>query len=323
MLSASRARGALRPVLGRSSALQQQVRHCGLVATLQRRKTQPFDRCETGVIGTACERLHHRGPDGSGQLLGRWGSDGSQWALGHTRLAIVAPDETSANQPFSLGTTPSCVADVSMVANGEIYAHKAIFDTLVAEHGYPFDARRSGSDCEVIAHAYRALGSVGALRALESAGMFAFVLIDHRADAADGALVAARDPTGIKPLYYGVDETGTPVGDPLLARLLKPPNLAPSWLRRVRASRPPPLAADGRLPSMHSVRVGAQGAGGRGARPGAHPRVPVTPAKFNLPAPARCTVFESVPAPSARLTLTLTLTLALALALALTPCPIP
>ena len=49
------------------------------------------------------------------------------------------------------------------------------------------------------------------LRALESAGMFAFVLIDHRPDAPDGALVAARDPTGIKPLYYGVDETGAPV----------------------------------------------------------------------------------------------------------------
>ena len=252
MLSASRARGALRPVLGRSSALQQQVRHCGLVATLQRRKTQPFDRCETGVIGTACERLHHRGPDGSGQLLGHWrgsdGSDGSEWALGHTRLAIVAPNETSANQPFSLGTTPSCVADVSMVANGEVYAHKAIFDTLVAEHGYPADARRSGSDCEVIAHAYRALGSAGALRALESAGMFAFVLIDHRADAADGALVAARDPTGIKPLYYGVDETGAPVGDPRLTCLLRPPNLAPLCGSDASAPRAHCLTADGRLP---------------------------------------------------------------------------
>ena len=60
----------------------------------------------------------------------------------------------------------------------------------------------SASDCEVIAHAYGVLG-VDVVKELD--GMFAFVLFEHASTTKDSRPVAfaARDPTGIKPLYMG------------------------------------------------------------------------------------------------------------------------
>jgi asparagine synthase (glutamine-hydrolysing) len=121
-------------------------------------------------------RLEHRGPDDQGevQFAGGW--------LGHRRLSIV--DVDGGRQPLS-----SADGDRWLVANGEIYNHREVRRTL-DDDGYS-----TQSDNEV---ALRLLERRGpdALGQLE--GMYA--LLSATADG--GSFVAARDPVGIKPLYW-------------------------------------------------------------------------------------------------------------------------
>src|SRR5690606_19737427 len=81
-----------------------------------------------------------------------------------------------------------------LVFNGEIYNHRDIRRDLEAR-GELF---RSGSDTEVLLRGHAVLGEEVLLARLR--GMFAFVLWDQ----GRRRLVAARDPLGIKPLYYGM-----------------------------------------------------------------------------------------------------------------------
>ena len=121
------------------------------------------------------ERLNHRGPDehGSVSLDGAW--------LGHTRLSIV--DVDGGRQPLM-----SERGDLFLVGNGEVYNHADVRATL---RGASF---RTSSDNEVALH----LLERGGVRALaELNGMFAFVAAGD-----PGRFVAARDPVGIKPLYW-------------------------------------------------------------------------------------------------------------------------
>ena len=125
-----------------------------------------------------------RGPDGAGE----WLSSNGRMALGHRRLAII---DLSSN-----GAQPMASADGLHVVsfNGEIYNFEAIRDRLAAK-GHRF---RSRSDTEILLHLYAEKGT-GFLTELR--GMFAFALYDaHR-----GTLLLARDPYGIKPLYYADD----------------------------------------------------------------------------------------------------------------------
>lgn len=120
-------------------------------------------------------RLHHRGPDG-------WGSRqvGPTW-LGHSRLSIVDLDG---------GRQPLVDAEDSsrwVVANGEIYNH----DAVRARLGGAF---ATDSDSEVILRVVDRLGVDGIH---EMRGMFAFCVAGE-----DGELVLARDPLGVKPLYW-------------------------------------------------------------------------------------------------------------------------
>lgn len=162
-------------------------RWCGLVATLEGSRTT------TAVMERACDRIVHRGPDGRGLKKGKMSND-VEWAIGHTRLAIVAPNEKAAAQPFELDD------HVDFAANGEIYAHHELWNQLV-EEGYEGELK-GHSDCEVIGHLYKHCGPEETMRRLESAGMFAFVLINK------DSVFAARDPVGIKPLYYGTSKEG-------------------------------------------------------------------------------------------------------------------
>lgn len=171
-------------------------RKCGIFASFSP-TTQDEKRTSEEVVRRMCFRIRHRGPDGTGMATGPWGQ-GGRFALGHTRLAIVAPEERAADQPFR-------VEDMSMVANGEIYNHKDLYDRLRKEHNWD-GTPTSHSDCEVIAHAYKVLGAEQMVKSLD--GMFGFVLIDSTKN----TFVAGRDPTGIKPLYYALAADGQIVG---------------------------------------------------------------------------------------------------------------
>lgn len=128
--------------------------------------------------------LAPRGPDGEG----RWRSAEGRVLLGHTRLAILDLSPSAA-QPMADPETGNVLC-----FNGEIYNFRELRRELEAA-GHTF---RSESDSEVLLGAYRAWGfqGFGKLR-----GMYAFLFWD----APRRRLIAARDPFGIKPLYFSDD----------------------------------------------------------------------------------------------------------------------
>jgi len=113
-----------------------------------------------------------------------------QVGLAHRRLAIIDTSPTGA-QPMSTSDGGLCI-----VYNGEIYNYRELRKELQYK-GYPFITQ---SDTEVLLHLYREYGHemVHQLR-----GMYAFALWD----AGKRGLFLARDPFGIKPLYYSDDGT--------------------------------------------------------------------------------------------------------------------
>lgn len=130
------------------------------------------------------EAMQSRGPDGAGL----WVAADGRLALAHRRLSII--DLSPA------GAQPMATADEALrvVFNGEIYNYRELRRDLEGR-GYRF---RSDSDTEVLLHLYREHGPemVARLR-----GMYAFALWDETAR----RCLLARDPFGIKPLYYADD----------------------------------------------------------------------------------------------------------------------
>lgn len=110
--------------------------------------------------------------------------------LGFHRLAIMGLHEEGM-QPFSLNGN-------LLVCNGEIYGFRPMRELLAAK-GYAF---RSDSDCEILLPLYEQYG-------LAMFGMldaeYALILYDKRR----GGFIAARDPIGIRPLYYGYHRSGS------------------------------------------------------------------------------------------------------------------
>ncbi len=124
-----------------------------------------------------------RGPD-----MSRIVETPSGWLCFH-RLAIMGLTE-SGMQPFSLDGD-------WVVCNGELYGFRPLKKRLEAKYTF-----QSDSDCELLLPLYHEYG-------LEMFSMldaeFALVLYDHKKD----ALIAARDPIGIRPLYYGYVDDGS------------------------------------------------------------------------------------------------------------------
>ena len=87
-----------------------------------------------------------------------------------------------------------------MVCNGELYRFRKMKEKLI-EKGYVF---MSDSDCEILLPLYEEYG-IDMFRFLDAE--FALVLYD----AVKKEYIAARDPIGIRPLYFGRDEKGIPV----------------------------------------------------------------------------------------------------------------
>ncbi len=121
------------------------------------------------------ERIAHRGPDDRGTIRvnGSW--------LGHRRLSIV--DVEGGKQPLK-----TVDHDAFLVGNGEVYNHEHVLERLEGRDIL------TTSDNEVALHLLDEFGPQ-ALHRLN--GMFAFVMATE-----DGRFVAARDPVGIKPLYW-------------------------------------------------------------------------------------------------------------------------
>jgi len=130
-----------------------------------------------------CGAMVARGPDDAGCAVVR--APAGWLALGNRRLAVVDPTPAG-HQPMR-----DAASGVILVFNGMVYNARELRAELAAA-GAPF---RSTCDTEVVLQAYVRWGAA-CVRRLR--GMFAFAAWDPRA----GTLVLARDPLGIKPLYY-------------------------------------------------------------------------------------------------------------------------
>ena len=142
-------------------------------------------RPDTDWTVRAARRMTHRGPDDDGVF-----ADGSI-ALAARRLAVIDPS-AAGHQPMR-----SSDGRFWMVYNGEIYNHGELAQRLRAR-GVQL---RGKSDSEVLLEMFAAEGK-DALRRLR--GMYAFAIWDTR----NQELFCARDPFGIKPLYYTLAEGG-------------------------------------------------------------------------------------------------------------------
>ncbi len=136
-------------------------------------KTVPID-----TVRSQFARTVSRGPDRS-----RIADTGAGWLCFH-RLSIMGLTDEGM-QPFARGGD-------WVVCNGELYGFREMKKELEAK-GYTF---QSGSDCELLLPLYREYG-LDMFRRLDAE--FALVLYDHKTR----SLIAARDPIGIRPLYYG------------------------------------------------------------------------------------------------------------------------
>lgn len=138
------------------------------------------------LLERATKSLAHRGPDDSGTIILRdTAREGIEIGLGNRRLAILDLSPLG-HQPMNDPATGNWI-----VYNGEVYNFREVRDTL-ERAGLHFS---SSCDTEVILKAY---GYWGEKCVQQFRGMFAFTIWDaqrHR-------LFVARDPMGIKPLYY-------------------------------------------------------------------------------------------------------------------------
>ena len=131
------------------------------------------------------EKTISRGPDESRI------ADTGNGLLAFHRLAIMGLTPEGM-QPFALDGS-------YVVCNGEIYGYRRLRDKLAGKYVF-----RSGSDCEILLPMYREYGT-DMFSMLDAE--FAMILYDGES----GEFIAARDPIGIRPLYYGCDKDGVTV----------------------------------------------------------------------------------------------------------------
>lgn len=129
-------------------------------------------------IKKSFEKSNSRGPDGTSYY------NANSALLGFKRLAIMGLNE--------FGTQPFSYDDKVLVCNGEIYGFRDIKIELLKK-GYSF---KSDSDCEILLPLFKEFG-FEMFSKLDAE--FALIIYDKKED----KIIAARDPLGIRPLYYG------------------------------------------------------------------------------------------------------------------------
>lgn len=127
-------------------------------------------------------RTKSRGPDMSRII------DTPAGRLGFHRLAIMDVHES--------GMQPFCLNGSYLVCNGEIYGFRSLKESLSSEYSF-----KSDSDCEILLPLYEKYG-FGMFNMLDAE--FAMIIYDRFSN----SFVAARDPIGIRPLYYGKSKYG-------------------------------------------------------------------------------------------------------------------
>jgi asparagine synthase (glutamine-hydrolysing) len=164
---------------------------CGIVGSIQTGEHEPFRE----QVRCAMDCMAHRGPDGKGfdefvvsdktasHSLGKPGT--ATVLFGHRRLAIIDLSE-NARQPMS---TPD--GRFHLVFNGEIYNYREIG----AELKNLGQTLRTHSDTEVLLLGWQRWGTNLLPRLM---GMFSFAVLDRE----NATVLLARDPFGIKPLFY-------------------------------------------------------------------------------------------------------------------------
>jgi len=149
---------------------------CGLVSILTTgRSLEDRENAIDAMLAT----ILHRGPDANGKIHVK-----NQGIFAHCRLAII--DVEHGQQPM--------VSDdnrYTLVFNGEIYNYQELRHEMV-QNGHHFE---SSSDTEVL---FKLLIHEGVNAIEKLNGMFAFVFHDRKTN----SWISARDPFGIKPLYY-------------------------------------------------------------------------------------------------------------------------
>lgn len=187
----------------------------------------------------------HRGPDGTSTWSGRGA------ALAHQRLAVL-PEDAVEGQPLA-------VAGLVLVADARIDNRDELLP-LLAARGYLIDAGPV-SDADVVLAAYRLWGPACPARLI---GDFAFAVWDDRRR----RLFVARDPMGMRPLYYrwephrrvlvgseikqilAADGVPRQVHEAALATTLAGPHTPPSWTA---------YAGIDQLPPGHAMTVDDEG----------------------------------------------------------------
>ena len=143
--------------------------YCGKSATLSKFK-EGFDRTIS------------RGPDDTRII------DTKNGFLGFHRLSIMGLTDS--------GMQPFCLGESLVVCNGELYGFEKMKKELEKKYSFA-----SESDCEIILPLYKEYG-IDMFRMLDAE--FAMIIYDGESK----EYIAARDPIGIRPLYYGYDEDG-------------------------------------------------------------------------------------------------------------------
>lgn len=159
----------------------------------------------TRIVTDMLQKTEHRGSDahglyadgeiqGSREISDLESSEKAEVCLGHSRLSIGEDD--NAIQPFR-----SCDGSLSLVHNGEIYNYQELRGLLSNEH--TIEDEDNGS--EILLHLIEEIYDGNLLRTVQSVvkmlnGMYVFAVTDG------DEVVIARDPVGIKPIYYVEDK---------------------------------------------------------------------------------------------------------------------
>lgn len=163
---------------------------CGIFSYFVR----PTSDLKKQQIINSAMKIQHRGPDETHIIHGNLPGDMfDTYHLIFHRLMINGLSPES-GQPL---VYPSEHPYLYLLCNGEIYNYQELVvrESLALEY-------HSKSDCEIILHLYHRYGIEKTLDMIK--GVFAFVILDTKAN----KIVMARDPLGVRSLYYSVDQYG-------------------------------------------------------------------------------------------------------------------